>query len=318
MASEHIGGSAVFTTSDSRGAKENLIRTKSTSMDLSSNDTIMRSGWLPKVGSEHNWVAIMLGTSGTIKKLTIDTRYLMQNAAKEVSVDALSLEGHVEDWELADFLDWDEILPKTSLQSAEPNVFHIAAEKPYTHVRLHTYGSGGVNHFGVYGEIHKNWDRLSEERQLDLILATNGGRILGFSSADLGSPEHLIVPRKSVSESDGWLTAPSENELGYHWVILKLAHKGFVEKIIVDTYNFWENRPENCAIDYCIADNDEDVVDQRVNWLELLPKKGLKPHRENPFLANTIPDHDPITHIRLKIYPFGGISRLRLIGSIKK
>ena len=314
MASEHIGGKAVFTTNDSRGAKENLIRTS----ENTSKDTLVSKGWLPKAGSERNWVAILLGAPGRIKKLTIDTRNLQQNAAKEVSVDALALEGHVEDWQLADFLDWDEILSKTILSSAEPNVFHITSEKPYTHVRLHTYDSGGVNHFGVHGEIHKNWNQLSEDQQLDLILATNGGRVLAFSSVDQGNPDHLIVPRKSISESDGWFTSRTENASGYQWVILKLAHKGFVEKIIVDTYNFWENRPESCAIDYCITDDDKAVIDQKVNWLELLPKKGLKPHRENPFLANAIPDHDPITHIRLRIFPFGGISRLRLIGSIKK
>ncbi len=89
-----------------------------------------------------------------------------------------------------------------------------------------------------------------------------------------------------------------------------------VEKIIVDTCHFKGNYPDSCSIECCNS-NDEDVMNNNVEWNELLSKQKLSADHIHEF-SNEILHHQPITHIRLNIYPDGGISRLRLIGKISK
>ncbi|MDJ0646745.1 MAG: hypothetical protein QNJ57_12250 [Flavobacteriaceae bacterium] len=320
LASEHIGGEVTFATDDTFGNKENLIKQAlRTPISVKTpTKSIKIDGWMPKAAAEHHWAGLQLGAEGIIKGFAVDTRNLNEHGATRIGIDALSLDGRVEDWQLADFLDWDEILSETYLTPNKVHFFEINSEKPYTHVRLHVYGQGGIARLKVFGEAYRDWSKLSESHEIDLVLATNGGKALACSNTDIGSIDNLIVPRKSIDHKDGWFTKKTESEKAGEWVIFKMAHKGFIEKIIVDTYNFWEDRPESCTLEYCISDNDEGVINSKIKWRELLSRKGLKPHRENPFLANVIPDHEAITHVRLKIYPFGGISRLRLIGTIKK
>lgn len=48
-----------------------------------------------------------------------------------------------------------------------------------------------------------------------------------------------------------------------------------------------------------------------IRWVNLVAPKPLQAHKEHPFDA----EYDGrITHVLLKIYPCGGISRLRLFG----
>ena len=98
-------------------------------------------------------------------------------------------------------------------------------------------------------------------------------------------------------------------------MILKLAHQGVVGKIIVDTCHFKGNYPDSCSIEACVSQTD-DVVNA-THWETLLPQQKLR--------ADYIHEYDTelnsigaITHIRLNIFPDGGVSRLRILGKIKK
>jgi len=319
LASEHFGGEVVYATDDTNGKKENLIAEK----DLSNNKLApfksKFDGWLPNFETGTNeWVVIRLGCETNIVGIKIDSSIVVEDSPIQISVDAIHFRGIVEDWQLADFLDWDLILEKKDIKTNQGNYFQCNKTKPYTHVRLHLLSRGGISRCKVFGKAYKDWDKLKDNLQLDLAVITNGGKILSHSNTYSGSVQNLIAPKKSTSMSDGWLTKESDSNGSYQWVIVKLAHKGFIEKLIIDTYNFYENRAESCSLDYCIAFNDQDVIDEKVTWLNLRYKKGLKPHRENPFLGKDIKDHEAITHVKLKVYPYGGLSRLRLIGSIKK
>ena len=50
---------------------------------------------------------------------------------------------------------------------------------------------------------------------------------------------------------------------------------------------------------------------------EILPQKKLNADQEHTFDIDIIKTEKPVTHLRLKIYPDGGISRLRVFGTIK-
>ena len=115
---------------------------------------------------------------------------------------------------------------------------------------------------------------------------------------------------------DGWETKRNRTPNNRDWVILKLAHKGTVEKIVVDTCHFKGNYPDSCSIEYCASD-DNDAVIKNGDWQTLLPQQKLSADNEHEFVKE-INTHNAITHVRLNIFPDGGISRLRLFGKISK
>ena len=87
---------------------------------------------------------------------------------------------------------------------------------------------------------------------------------------------------------------------------------------MVDTKHFKGNYPDSCAIDCCVSLNDEDVINNKVDWKPLLNNQKLSADNEHYFEDTAIENHDAVTHIKLKIYPDGGISRLRIFGNIIK
>ena len=118
---------------------------------------------------------------------------------------------------------------------------------------------------------------------------------------------------------DGWETKRNRTPGNKDWVIVRLAHKGIIEKILVDTCHFKGNYPDSCLIEGCnIAYKEESQFGtDAIEWTAILPQTKLSADHEHLF-EDEIKNKGPFTHARLTIFPDGGISRLRLWGSIKK
>ncbi|MEP7238388.1 MAG: allantoicase, partial [Ferruginibacter sp.] len=127
---------------------------------------------------------------------------------------------------------------------------------------------------------------------------------------------NLIMPGRGINMGDGWETKRNRTPGNSDWVIVKLATPGNIERIVVDTCHFKGNYPDRCSIEACIANNDEDVLNDAVEWKMLLSQQRLSADNEHLF-TNEINDTSVATHIRLNIFPDGGISRLRLFGKKK-
>ncbi len=127
---------------------------------------------------------------------------------------------------------------------------------------------------------------------------------------------NLIMPNRGANMGDGWETKRNRTPNNRDWVILKLAHQGTVDKIIVDTCHFKGNYPDSCSIECCTSDSDAAVINSG-NWQPLLLQQKLSADNEHEFVKE-INTHNAITHVRLNIFPDGGISRLRLFGKINK
>jgi allantoicase len=116
---------------------------------------------------------------------------------------------------------------------------------------------------------------------------------------------------------DGWETKRNRTLNNRDWVIVKLAHKGEISKILVDTCHFKGNYPDTCSIEGInMSDNTIDFSSTDLKWTEILPKTKLQADHEHYF-EKEIASKDSFTHIRLNIFPDGGVSRLRLFGFIK-
>ena len=256
---------------------------------------------------------IQLATSGKITGFDIDTNFFLGNHPPHASIEAVNLSNTdgITDW---DTVVWTEILPKSHLDAGSQNFYECQSNEIFTHLRLHIYPDGGVARLRVYGEVFKNWDAVSTSQEIDLAAAINGGQAIACNDMFFSDMSNLIMPNRGANMGDGWETKRNRTPNNSDWVILKLAHKGIVDRIVVDTCHFKGNYPDSCSIEACVSENNA-VED--ANWQTLLPQQKLSADHEHEFVSE-IYGPKPITHIRLNIFPDGGISRLRIFGKIIK
>ncbi len=263
----------------------------------------------------YDYAVIRLGVPGYVQGVDIDTAYFTGNYPPSASLEACFCESGDPDEQTR----WTQILASVDLQG---NSHHLHAttlnDQAWTHLRLNIYPDGGVARLRVYGIPYRDWSAVSETEQLDLVSVLNGGRALACSDEHYGSISNLINPGRGINMGDGWETARRRTP-GYDWVILSLGHPGVVEKLIVDTLHFKGNYPDSCSIQaaYVKGGTESQIETQSLYWKELLPSQKLEMHQEHFFEAE-LQDLGPITHVRLNIFPDGGVSRLRLLGHIAR
>ncbi|WP_115934968.1 allantoicase [Aestuariispira insulae] len=107
---------------------------------------------------------------------------------------------------------------------------------------------------------------------------------------------------------DGWESRRKRGE-GYDYAIVKLGLAGVIKGFDIDTSHFTGNYAPACSIDACISD--ADVPAEAAKWVEILPATNLSGDTHH-YLE--IADDAAYTHLRLNIYPDGGVARLRVYG----
>jgi allantoicase len=97
--------------------------------------------------------------------------------------------------------------------------------------------------------------------------------------------------------------------------VIKLGAPGVIQRIEVDTSWFKGNFPESCSIESCDAPAGLPQDISELRWKELLPRTRLQAHTRHDF-EDEIIAAGVATHVRFKIFPDGGVSRLRIYGRI--
>lgn len=263
-------------------------------------------------GYDH--AVIRLGVPGSIKGVDIDTSFFTGNFPPSASLDGC----FVAEGDPSDDTQWTEVLSSVELQGNSHHYHEISDERPYTHLRLNIYPDGGVARLRVYGIPFRDWAKQNPDEQVDLAAALNGGRALACSDEHFGRMSNILNPGRGVNMGDGWETGRRRTP-GNDWVIVALGHAGIVEKIVVDTLHFKGNYPESCNIQaaFVKGGTDSQIATQSLYWRELLPSQKLQMHNEHTFIEQ-IRELGPITHVRLNIFPDGGVSRLRLFGKVAR
>lgn len=319
LAAERLGGKVLYATDDFFAEKENLIKPGRGIFitDKYTDRGKWMDGWESrrKRTPGHDWAVIQLATPGKITGFDIDTNFFLGNHPPHASIEAINLSdaGSINDW---DKMNWREILPKSHLDAGSQNFYVSKSDEIFTHLRLHIYPDGGVARLRVYGEVFKDWHAVSAAEEIDLAAAINGGKALACNDMFFSAMGNLIMPGRGVNMGDGWETKRNRTPGNRDWVILKLAHKGMVERIVVDTCHFKGNYPYSCSIEYCLNSNDEEVMNDKTEWKILLPQQKLSADKEHEFLKE-ITKVEMVSHVRLNIFPDGGVSRLRLFGTKK-
>lgn len=322
LAAERLGGKALLCSDDFFAEKENLLKPGRGIFiaDKYTDRGKWMDGWESrrKRGPGHDWCIIQLATSGKIYGVDIDTNHFLGNHPHHASIEATYIPGS---WPEKDFagIAWKEILPKLPLQAGSQNFYEITDHSIYTHLRLNIYPDGGVARLKVYGEVFKDWSSVNENDVIDLAAATNGAKSILCNDMFFSHMDNLIMPGRGVNMGDGWETKRNRTPGNKDWVIIRLAHKRTIEKISVDTCHFKGNYPDSCLIEGCsILQEQENKLDtDEIKWTTILRQSKLSADQEHYF-EKEIVSEDAFTHVRLTIFPDGGVSRMRLWGRIKK
>ena len=316
LAAERVGGKALVANDEFFAEKENLLKPGRGIFiaDKYTDRGKWMDGWETRRRRTpgHDWCVVQLGLCGRIKQVDIDTNHFLGNHPPFASLDAARLtNGFPKD---AEAVSWRAILEKSPLNPGSQNLFEIASDESWTHLRLNIFPDGGVARLRVYGIVVPDWSKMKPGELVDLAAVENGGVPLACSDMFFSSMNNLIMPGRSENMGDGWETKRRRGP-GYDWIILKLGLPGTIRKIEVDTNHFKGNYPDTCSIEGCVAPGASIDELGTAQWTEILPKSKLEAHTQHFFERELAPIEN-CTHIRLNIYPDGGVSRLRVWGTV--
>ena len=254
----------------------------------------------------HDFCIIRLGVPGVIRGFDIDTRFFTGNYPPHASIDACVSDDDVPEE------GWTEILPKTDLQGDGQHFADVRSNEVWSHLRLNIYPDGGIARLRVYGEVRPAFQDV--DGVVNLLGLRNGGRALAASDEHYGSMHNLNLPGRGVNMGDGWETARRRGP-GNDWVILALGRPGIIRRIEVDTAHFKGNYPDRASVEAAMFASNDDAVTAGDAWQTLLPESKLQMDQQHYFEAE-LEDLGPVSHVRLSIYPDGGVSRFRAFGHL--
>jgi len=145
-----------------------------------------------------------------------------------------------------------------------------------------------------------------------------GAQALEASDEFFAPKERMLNPEPAVfvvgkyddngKWMDGWETR-RKRVSGFDWCVVKLARPGVIKGIDIDTSHFTGNFPPAASIEG--AHVVEGTPTQATQWTEVVPSMTLQ---GNTHHYVEIGSEQPFTHLRVNIYPDGGIARLRVYG----
>ena len=254
----------------------------------------------------HDFCIIRLGVPGIVHGFDLDTRYFTGNFPPYASIDACVSDDDVPE------SGWTEIVPQTGLEGDRHHFVTVDDGSTWTHLRLNIYPDGGIARLRIYGEVRAELE--PGVGVIDLFGLRNGGRALAASDEHYGSMHNLNLPGRGVNMGDGWETARRRGP-GNDWVVVALGKPGVVERVEVDTAHFKGNYPDRVSVEAALFQRHDEARPDSERWQTLLPESSLSMDKQHYFEAE-LGELGPVSHVRMSIYPDGGVSRLRVFGRV--
>lgn len=160
----------------------------------------------------------------------------------------------------------------------------------------------------------------------DVIGEKLGGKVLGFSDEWFAAADNLINPKPPIRDAtrfthagawyDGWETRRHNVEEA-DWVVFKMGVSS--AKLIaceVDTAFFNGNHAPHISVEAVQLGSDSEIEGlDEAKWESVIDKIECGPSQRHFFVRDSITSNN-YTHVRLRMYPDGGIARFRLYGSV--
>ncbi len=155
-------------------------------------------------------------------------------------------------------------------------------------------------------------------RRVNLADSRLGAFAVGASDEFFAAKERMLnpdpaqfIPDKYDDNGkwmDGW-ESRRKRVCGHDWCIVRLARPGRIHGLDLDTSHFTGNFPPAASVDACSVSDGE--ADDSSDWSPLLPSVNLAGNRHHYFAVEPT---RVVTHLRVNLYPDGGLARLRAYG----
>jgi len=256
--------------------------------------------------SGHDFCVVRI-CPGVIRGVELDTRFFTGNFPPAAMLEACSVEIEPDERTA-----WTVLVAKTEIEGDSIRFFAVNNENTWSHVRLNIYPDGGIARLRVFGEPVEYEKASDRDQWVDLLSADAGGLALECNNMHFGAMSNLLSNHPVANMGDGWETR-RRRQPGNDWVILQLGQKGRICRVEVDTAFFRGNYPARCSLKGATPGAHADLASESVSWGEILPQLALGPDQLHVFESQVRARAD-VTHVRLDIYPDGGVARLRLFG----
>ena len=319
LAAERLGGAVLAANDEFFAPKEGLIKASAPEWreGLYTERGKWMDGWETRRRRDagEDWAIIKLGAPGIVRGVVIDTSFYTGNYPESASVEGCAMRGTPSvPALLSSDTPWSMLLPRTPIVGDAANLFAIpdSAER-VTHLRLTIHPDGGVARLRVHGQVVADVELLAPGDLVDVAAVEHGGFVVVCSDMHYGHRQNLIMPGRATHMGDGWETKRRRGP-GHEWTIVRLAQRAALERVELDTDHFRGNAPGACSIDYCDVADGTDLDAAPNAWSPLLPHTPLQPHARFRWTSEVA--HQTATHVRLNIFPDGGVARLRVFGRL--
>lgn len=159
----------------------------------------------------------------------------------------------------------------------------------------------------------------------DLAARSAGGAVLWANDDVFAEKENLVKPGPAEHRPatfghkgqvyDGWETRRRRGVTGESndAAIIRLGVPAIIRGVVVDTAWFTGNYPPEISVEAAHVEgypSVEELVD-KTQWTTIVERTGVNGDTRNPFTTNS---SRRWTHVRLSIYPDGGVARFRVHG----
>ena len=157
----------------------------------------------------------------------------------------------------------------------------------------------------------------------DLASRAVGGSVVFANDELFAERENLIKPEPAAYSNytfghkgqvyDGWETR-RRREPGHDFALVRLGLPGIVRGVVVDTAFFKGNYPPEISVEGCSFDGYPSPQElDGADWVTVVPRSVVAGDTANTF---TVDLDQRLTHVRLCMYPDGGVARLRVHGEV--
>ena len=313
VASRALGGSVVHANDELFAARENLVTPGPPAFDPSAFGPRGKvyDGWETRRRRQpgNDFAVIRLGVRAVVEGVVVDTSNFTGNYPPQVSLDAVDLAGYPSVEELLGAA-WQPLVPVSSVEGDSLNDLAVPEPRRATHVMLTIHPDGGIARLRVHGRPVPDPTLLTGT--IDLAALENGGDVVACSDMFYAAARNLLMPGRARTTGEGWENA-RRRDGGNDYVTVRLAGPGVVRRLVVDTTCFLGNAPAAVRVRGTSGEPDSDPG----QWVELLPRTDVQPDTRHVFPVALTAAAETVEHVRVDVYPDGGLARLRVLGELR-
>tara|TARA_Y100000591_G_scaffold126313_1_gene108197 strand:+ start:52 stop:1035 length:984 start_codon:yes stop_codon:yes gene_type:complete len=311
LAQPRLGTKIIFKTDDFFASANRII---SPSIPIFKEGVFDKNGkWMDgwesrrKRSKGHDYIILKLGKPGKIRKVDVDTSHFNGNQPSMISIEGTNSFSKNKNFK------WHTLLSKKKIKANSHHYFNLRNNKIFSHIKFNIFPDGGVARLRLLGSISKNKKIINKKINLTSLLY--GASVVACNNEHFGKAENILAPGKAKNMGDGWETRRRRNK-GFDWLILNCVEGKEVKNIEISTHHFKGNFPSHCSLQAAHlskSKNFNQIVKSSSNWKYLLKKSKLSANKTHIF-KNIMMKKNKINHIKINIFPDGGISRLRIFG----